>query len=229
MLPSIDSNKEILHRIARYLIINAGFTNNISLLHGKMGIVIFFFHYARYMQNAIYDEFAGELLDEVYEEADTDMLVGFENGLCGIAWGIEYLIQQGFVEGDPAVVLKDIDLRVMERDPKRIRDLSFDNGLAGIGYYVACHVGTLNYTALDDCYIEALSAAMLLAEFKVEDRLPASVLSFFADKTYCGEAISFPCFLFDELLVITGDSDWRFLPMGIEKGLAGLGLKLMGI
>jgi hypothetical protein len=40
--------EEILSRIARYLMLHGSFTSNIGLLNRKIGIAIFFYHYARY-------------------------------------------------------------------------------------------------------------------------------------------------------------------------------------
>ena len=41
----METNTEI--RIVNALLLNSGFIDNIGLLHGKMGISIFFFHLAR--------------------------------------------------------------------------------------------------------------------------------------------------------------------------------------
>ena len=55
-----------LNRIINHLIMNASFTHNPGLYHGKMGIVIFFAHYARFTRDLHYDKFAGYLLDEIF-------------------------------------------------------------------------------------------------------------------------------------------------------------------
>ena len=96
---------DLLPRIARHLIMHASYTPDMGLYHGKMGIVLFFAHYARYMGNSLYNEFAGELLDEVYQGIHTELPVNFESGLCGVGWGIEYLLQYGFMEGDSDEIL----------------------------------------------------------------------------------------------------------------------------
>ena len=64
----MTKDSELLKRIANHLIINSSFLDNLGLFHGKMGIVIFFYHYSRYTHNPLYEEFAGELLDEIFEE-----------------------------------------------------------------------------------------------------------------------------------------------------------------
>ena len=126
----------LLERIANHLIINSSFLDDLGLFHGKMGIVIFFYHYSRYTNNPIYEEFAGELLDEVYEDIHRGMSFDFENGLCGIGWGIEYLLQNGYIEGDSDEILEDIDRKIMEYDPRRITDTTFRSGFPGLSCYI---------------------------------------------------------------------------------------------
>ena len=97
----MNTEKDILlRRIANHLILHSIDIEDIGLFHGKMGVVLFFAHYARYTDSAIYDDFAGELLEEICENIPETLPINLETGLCGIGWGIEYLIQNGFMEGD---------------------------------------------------------------------------------------------------------------------------------
>ena len=139
-------NNELLQRIANHLIINSSFLENLGLFHGKMGIVIFFYHYSRYTNNPIYEEFAGELLDEIFEEIHDKLPIDFENGYLGIGWGIEYLAEQKFIDGDTNDILADIDKKVMERDIRRISDVSLNNGLEGVLHYVLARLQNKNDT-----------------------------------------------------------------------------------
>ena len=122
--------------IINTLLLNASFIDNIGLMHGKMGISIFFFHLALQTKNKIYEDYAGELIDEIYEEITDNTPVDFENGLAGIGWGIEYLVQNGFIEADTDEVLEEFDNRIFKEliynTPKEIGLL---NGLLGIGAY----------------------------------------------------------------------------------------------
>lgn len=95
-----ETEKVLLNRIAQRLILHSSYLENVGLCNGKMGIVLFFAHYFRYTQNSLYDEFASELFEEIYEDITNKLPVDIENGLCGIGWGIEYLLQQGFMPGD---------------------------------------------------------------------------------------------------------------------------------
>lgn len=133
----MNTEKDILlRRIANHLILHSIDIEDIGLFHGKMGVVLFFAHYARYTDSAIYDDFAGELLEEICENIPETLPINLETGLCGIGWGIEYLIQNGFMEGDSNEILTEIDKKVMERDLRRIKDLSLETGLMGISSYI---------------------------------------------------------------------------------------------
>lgn len=122
--------------IANHLLLRTSFMTNLGLFYGKMGSVLFFVHYAKYTNNSIYDDFASEILDEIYEDIHTEMPVYFSNGLCGIAWSIEYLLQQGYMEGESDEVLSDLDAKIMMWDPLRISDFTLETGLEGIAWYV---------------------------------------------------------------------------------------------
>jgi hypothetical protein len=135
-MKSHKKRKALLQRIINHQISTISFDKNLGLMNGKMGCAIFFFHYARYSKQLIYEDFAGELLDEIYEDISSETPIYFRNGLSGIAWGIEYLIHQEFVNGEPNEVLIDIDRKIMERDPLRITDYTLETGLEGIAWYI---------------------------------------------------------------------------------------------
>ncbi len=126
---------EILLRISQFLMLQSSFSNNLGLLNGKMGIVLFFYHYAKYSGKKIYSDFAGELINEIYQEIHYDFPINFQDGLCGIAWGIEYIIQNRFVDIEPSNILEDIDIKIMEWDIRKIYDYSLETGVLGVAYY----------------------------------------------------------------------------------------------
>ena len=69
-----DKKDESLLRIARFLMLHGSFTNNLGLINGKMGIIIFFFHLSRYTRKKIFEDFAGEMIDEIYKEIHANMV-----------------------------------------------------------------------------------------------------------------------------------------------------------
>jgi len=87
-----------MQKIASTLMSNTRFINNSGLFDGKMGIAIFFYHYARFTGNKMYEDFADSLIDNICDELHPGMTINFTNGLTGIGWGIEYLVQNRFLE-----------------------------------------------------------------------------------------------------------------------------------
>ncbi len=124
-------------RIINTLLLNASFIDNLGLMHGKMGISIFFYQLSRQTNNQIYEDYAGEIIDEIYEEITINTPVDFENGLAGIGWGIEYLVQNGFIEADTDNVLEEFDNKVFKKlidnTPNEVGILK---GLVGLGTYL---------------------------------------------------------------------------------------------
>lgn len=135
-------NPTSLKHIADYQLLNGAFNPNPSLLNGKMGIALFFFLYAESTHNSWYEEFAGELLDDVCNNLHVNLPISFMDGLCGIGWGIEFMKHRGIIEGDTDEILREVDLKVMERDLRRISDLSFETGLEGIATYIQCRMNS---------------------------------------------------------------------------------------
>ena len=46
-----------------HLLLQSPFVKDVGLFHGKMGITLFFYHYSRHVNNAVYADYADELLD----------------------------------------------------------------------------------------------------------------------------------------------------------------------
>lgn len=134
----MEKDKDVsLQQIVNHLIINSSFLTDLSLYHGKTGIVLFLYNYARYTKNPIYEEFAGELLDEIFQEIHDNIGLDFENGLSGIGWGVLYLIKNQFITGDPNEILEDIDMKMMEVNLLKVRNNSLKRGIAGFSVYLS--------------------------------------------------------------------------------------------
>lgn len=122
------------------LLLKASVIKNLGLLNGKMGLAIFFYHYYKLTNDPLFEDTASELIDEIKDQINIGLSIGFKDGLTGIGWGVEYLIQNGFVEGNAIDVCSEIDQKIMECNPSRMNDLSLDTGLCGLFHYVLCHI-----------------------------------------------------------------------------------------
>ena len=127
-------------RILHVLMLNTFSVANIGLMSGKTGILVGLATYNQLKQNAVYDDFIDELMDEILSKIHNELSFGFGNGLCGIAWGIEFLIQKGIMEGRGVDICEEIDKKIMETDPHRIVDMTLDTGMEGLLHYILAHI-----------------------------------------------------------------------------------------
>jgi len=59
--------KQLIH-ISETLLLNGSLLYNPGLIHGKMGIVIFLFHYARYAGNELFEDYAMFLIEKAQKQ-----------------------------------------------------------------------------------------------------------------------------------------------------------------
>lgn len=203
----MDKNKDIvLQQIANHLIINSSFLTDLSLFHGKTGIVLFFYEYARYTNNPVYEEFAGELLDEIFDEVHDGISVNFENGLSGIGWGILYLLKNKFIAGNPNDILEDIDMKIMEVNLLRVRNNTLERGVAGLSVYLYFRISFQEDVSPFD--IDFISDMQKVVK----------------DKTINTE---FDLSSLIDQCTFSSLEEIGITSLGIHKGYAGYGLKLM--
>ena len=146
-------------RITNTLLLNASFIDNLGLMHGKMGIVIYFFHLASETKSQMYEDYAEELIDEIYEEISIHTLCDFENGLAGIGWGIEYLVKKGFIDADTNVVLEEIDKQI---NHEITYHAPFDIGvLNGISGYILYFISRLSYNEAGTVQFESIRKTLI--------------------------------------------------------------------
>ncbi|MEL7585421.1 MAG: lanthionine synthetase LanC family protein [Prolixibacteraceae bacterium] len=150
---------DIDQRMINTLLLHSSFIDNLGLLNGKMGISIFFYHLARKTGNTIYEDYAGELIDEIYEDINLNTPMDFANGLAGIGWGIEYLAQNHFIEANTDEVLEETDKRLMQLIYHIPPDLGLCEGVIGLGTYLLMRIQN---PAADDEKIQTLINRQLL-------------------------------------------------------------------
>lgn len=218
----MDLTPDKYHQALTYLTINSSFLGDLGLFHGRMGIVLFFAYYARVTQNKQYEDFAEILLDEIYEEIHWDLPINLENGLCGIGWGIEYLVQNGFMKGNTDEILADIDRKVLEIDPLRISDLSFRRGLAGIIFYVIARLNAnreTNKLPFDNAYLESLQKVLHRVNF-IDNEIPINLKNSLIHVLNKGKInLSIPENLISSSLSL--EKPFNNILLGIEDGLTG--------
>jgi len=135
-----------LKAIAKEIIDTTGTTDKIGLLDGKMGIAIFFYELSRWTKNKDYENFADGLIDEIFDKINkNEVPFHFSGGLEGIAWGIEYLSENKFIEGDTNEILAELDDKVYQHyiDIDKTRVNSTEQ-LIGNGFYMLARYKKIN-------------------------------------------------------------------------------------
>ena len=124
-----------LRQIADMLMLNGTLTNCPGLIHGKTGIAIFFFHYFQHTGNALLEDYAYDLINEIQAQIHISSSADYETGISGIGAGMDYLIRNNFLQADDDF-FDDFDQRMYRAvmyDPWQ--DFSLYDGLMGYGRY----------------------------------------------------------------------------------------------
>lgn len=130
--------RNILNQIANTIFINIQHQENSGLLNGKTGTILFLYNYARYTNNEMYSELAGELIDQISEILNKHADKSFFNGLAGIAYGVDYIVKKKFVKIDEndGDILEDIDSELSQMNEEAfLLELESDLPLFSKGLY----------------------------------------------------------------------------------------------
>ena len=127
--------KKDLQQITNMLILNGTLTECPGLVHGKIGIAIFFFHYAQYTNNMLFADYAMDLINGTLGQLHVNSQANYGKGIAGIGVGFNYMIQNNFLDIEDDIC-EDFDgrmYRAVKYDPWP--DFSQYNGLTGYGRY----------------------------------------------------------------------------------------------
>lgn len=129
------------------------YEDNPGLLTGQMGILLTLAQYSRHFNKPGIELVADFILDNISEHVKRLNDISFSNGLSGICWGIEYLVQFKFMSGPTDTLCKDVDNKIMLTDIMRLPKES----ISGLAKYVWARItsNAMNHIALpfDSNYI----------------------------------------------------------------------------
>ena len=149
--------EQTLQYISKIIIQRGISVSSPGLLCGKMGLAVFFFHYARFTGDSSFEDRAISLIDCIQEQILQQHDMDYANGLAGIGAGIEYLVQTGFVDVDTDEILEEIDQRIFQgivfQTPTDIV------ALVGLGHYLLFRI---HNAASSEHNISTLNNKMLL-------------------------------------------------------------------
>jgi hypothetical protein len=151
--------EKMLQKIANLLIINVQNINGLGLLNGKMGIAVFLYHYARYTSQTVYSDQADDLLDELFAALNVIMQPSLADGVAGIGLGLNYLIDNRFIETDenPDELFKGIDRRLIQDfNMLFVADTKTNLPVFSAGFYALLRIKTGNRTTQKNQFISSL-------------------------------------------------------------------------
>ena len=243
MIQEKNSSKSYLQRISNTLMINGSFLDNCGLYTGEMGIVLFFSRYARFIKNELYADYSFELLEKVQNSVYQDTPIDYKFGLAGFGSTIEYLVQYNFFEADTDDILEEFDNRIFFT--YNLPYLPIDQ-IMDIGYYVIWRLS--GKSSRKDMIRQTILPPIVkaMSEWNKKNNLPPHpVVSFFKEIVSNTKSSIIPAWLelcrkhspyrlnaksHESLLENFSNSDntnIKNLNLGIQNGLAGLGLSLL--
>ena len=169
------------------LILNGALTECPGLFYGKTGIAVFFFHYARSTDSALFREYAFDLIEEIQEQMTATISARYDTGLSGIGVGFEYFLQNGFIEAEGDDFFEDFDARMCRTAMyEPCPDLSLAGGLTGWGRYFIYRLrgdGSDNSTLHKALTHITKEIAQKVVENSVPENEQSDVYRFFYDLT----------------------------------------------
>lgn len=224
----VTSNFTDIERTTHYLMLNSYFLEDTSLWYGQTGIALAFYDYFIYTENQIYSDFVSFLIDNISKRINRDRVLSFASGLLGIGWGIEHLIQKGFIKGESVEICEEIDQVIMEFNLERFSDLSLENGIEGLLHYVIYHLqGAIKQESklpFDNEYLYDLYKLCIKLEKQDISESLGLLLNTF--KTfYLSMTLDNYKFSTIDFTAVTSKNLERkisFYPLGLRNGLAGI-------
>jgi lantibiotic modifying enzyme len=216
-------------KIVHHLMLKSLSIRDCGLFYGKMGIALFFYHYSKYTNNIVYSDFADDLLDEVWETAYNDLPVSFVSGIIGIAWSIEYLLQNSFVAGNSNEICEELDNRVMSLDVRRLNSEFIEKELEGLLHYILTRIkGCIRQQIelpFDEIYrMDMLQTFHSLQKVNKINRVSCCLINQLSDFMNNQQALNYnPDILsfIKKMKMLKKDKDILSAPLGLINGLAG--------
>lgn len=212
-------------RAIHKLIIDSNELNDIGLFDGKMGIILSLITYSRRSKQKCIEDMADFFMEQLLDKITNVSPLSFSNGITGIGWGIEYLIQNGYMSGCGADICMEIDKKLISCDIRRVDDYTLEHGIYGWMHYIVAHIQGANRcgrTVFDRMYIIDLLTKLkeysdnneITEEFKNLQNVFKEVLNGATD------VYKFPL---DE--IVKSDIKFSLNNLSLQKGLAGYLIK----
>jgi len=208
-------------KLLHHVVLHANDFPSIGLLDGQMGLILILSEYSRLRKQRSLLTARDFLLDQVLNNLTTATSMDFANGLTGIGWGIEYLLQKKFIRGSSIDICEAIDCKLMQQNICRMNDLGLDKGVEGWLHYIIAHIqGGLieNKQCFDTAYLKDVSnLCKNLIRQEVSSTLYNLCMTFLRVQSGCTDLYNFNLIPF-----IHSQINKRTKILGIRDGQAGI-------
>lgn len=218
--------------LIEHLILYSGTVNDIGLYYGRAGIALSLYTYSALPGCSIYYGLATEILQECLDSLSSKTENSFDTGVAGIGWVIIHLCNRGIIHEDVSEILTELDLKIMESNLTRVRDMSFDSGLRGLAFYVWNRIHSSEQCGFDLDYLyewrnllSEINRGTCPNEIDINN-IDAWLRCFHADVACSNSNELMPNVLYSSLSDLNGRQLISF-PMGIKSGIAGYAIYLM--
>lgn len=112
--------------------------NNVGILGGNSGIIMFLFNYAFYSSKKEYSDLGKSMIEDVIDKINSgNVLPSYCDGIAGAAWTIDFLKQHNFIDFDTDSEFSSIDEYLFECMIADINKGEYDflHGAIGYGFY----------------------------------------------------------------------------------------------
>lgn len=134
----VEFTKE--EELTHYLLLNAALMPDMGILNGRMKAILHFLELSGKEDKPYYEDFAIELLDEILDTINENFPVCFGHGLCGIGWGIEYIIKKRWLAVDEDICAPYDKLVARYIRQERYDGVGVYNGLTGVLLYLLSRI-----------------------------------------------------------------------------------------
>lgn len=107
----VSEVNNVIDKIAKDLLMNASFNNDVGLYYGKMGALLFFYNYDSYKNNDTYFNYANSLTVEISKELNKNNTNLYSSGISGIGAAFKHLVNYDFIEDSD--VFKNIEKSIL--------------------------------------------------------------------------------------------------------------------
>ena len=123
-----------------------------------MGVILVVSQCARQWNLPVLDQSADFIFNHICKKISQAADMGFANGLSGICWGVEYLVQHDIMPGPADDICSEVDERIMKLDIRRTVDFTLHSGALGLWHYLQARIqGNISaglHLPFDTIYLE---------------------------------------------------------------------------